>query len=70
MRLWRGLAERALTSISEHINSVPNGSNYLERLTAKAKTFKVPIERPAATLRSRRHLSLLVPFSNVQVESH
>ncbi len=45
-----GMAERAMTSISEYINSVPNGRNFLERLTASVKTFKVPIATPAATL--------------------
>ena len=38
-----GLAERAATSISSYINAVPGGTNYLERLTAAAKTFNVPL---------------------------
>jgi hypothetical protein len=38
-----GLSERASTSITSYINGVPNGSNYLERLTAAAKTFNVPV---------------------------
>ena len=38
-----GLAERAATSISSYINAVPSGTNYLERLTAAAKTFNVPV---------------------------
>lgn len=45
-----GLAERAATSISEYINAVPKDSNFLERLTAEGKTFKVPIATPPATL--------------------
>jgi len=38
-----GLSERAATSVSEYINTVPNGANYQERLTAAAKTFNVPV---------------------------
>ena len=39
-----GLAFGAKTSISEYINLVPDNSSYLERLTATAKTFKVPVQ--------------------------
>lgn len=38
-----GLAMGAPASISEYINSTPNGTSYLERLTAAAKTFNVPV---------------------------
>jgi hypothetical protein len=38
-----GLSQRAGTSISSYINVVPNGSNYLERLTTSDKTFNVPV---------------------------
>lgn len=38
-----GLAQRAGTSISSYINVVPNGTNFLERLTATGKTFNVPV---------------------------
>ncbi len=38
-----GMAQRAQTSISSYINAVPNGTNFLERLTAGAKTFNVPV---------------------------
>jgi hypothetical protein len=38
-----GLSERAGTSISSYINVVPNGTNFLERLTAADKTFNVPV---------------------------
>jgi len=38
-----GLAMGSPSSISSYINSVPNGSNFLERLTAGAKTFNVPV---------------------------
>ncbi len=38
-----GLAMGAPSSISSYINSVPNGTNFLERLTAGAKTFNVPV---------------------------
>jgi len=45
-----GLEQRAARSISEYIDSIPEGSNYLERLTAISKTFRVPIATPATTL--------------------
>ena len=45
-----GLAERAQNSISQYIDALPRGTNYLERLTAAAKTFKVPIATPAAII--------------------
>ena len=38
-----GMTERAGSSISSYINAVPSGTNYLERLTAAAKTFNVPV---------------------------
>jgi hypothetical protein len=38
-----GLAQRAGSSISSYINVVPNGTNFLERLTAADKTFNVPV---------------------------
>jgi hypothetical protein len=38
-----GLAERAATSISSYIGVIPSGSNYVERLSATAKTFNVPV---------------------------
>ncbi len=38
-----GLSLRAATSISSYINVIPNGSNFLERLTATSKTFNVPV---------------------------
>ena len=38
-----GMSERAATSISSYINTVPSGSNFLERLTAGGKTFNVPV---------------------------
>jgi len=38
-----GLSLRAATSISSYIGVVPNGSNFLERLTASSKTFNVPV---------------------------
>jgi hypothetical protein len=38
-----GLSQRAGTSISSYINVVPNGSNFLERLTTSDKTFNVPV---------------------------
>ena len=38
-----GLAQRATTSISQYINALPSGTNYLERLTATGKTFNVPV---------------------------
>jgi hypothetical protein len=38
-----GLSLRSATSISSYIGVIPNGSNYLERLTASAKTFNVPV---------------------------
>lgn len=37
------LAIGASTSVSYYINSLPNNSSFLERLTASAKTFKVPV---------------------------
>jgi len=40
---WGGMAQRASASISSYINAVPNGTNYLERLTAGAKTLNVPL---------------------------
>jgi hypothetical protein len=46
-----GLVERAPTSISEVINAVPTGSNWLERLTNIQKSFKVPIATPPAVLK-------------------
>jgi hypothetical protein len=45
-----GLSERAGSSISQYIDSVPTGANYLERLTASEKSFNVPIATPAASL--------------------
>lgn len=38
-----GLSQRAATSISSYINVVPNGTNFLERLTSTGKTFNVPV---------------------------
>jgi hypothetical protein len=38
-----GLSQRAGSSISSYINVVPNGTNFLERLTASDKTFNVPV---------------------------
>jgi hypothetical protein len=38
-----GLAMGAPSSISSYINSTPNGTNFLERLTSGAKTFNVPV---------------------------
>ena len=38
-----GLSQRASSSISSYIAVIPTGSNYLERLTATAKTFNVPV---------------------------
>ena len=38
-----GLAMGAPTSISSYINTSPNGTNFLERLTAAAKAFNVPV---------------------------
>ena len=38
-----GLAIGAPASISSYINSTPNGTNFLERLTASGKTFNVPV---------------------------
>ena len=38
-----GLSQRAGTSISSYINVVPNGTNFLERLTAAGKTVNVPL---------------------------
>jgi len=38
-----GLSQRAGTSISSYINVVPNGTNFLERLTASDKIFNVPV---------------------------
>jgi hypothetical protein len=38
-----GLSERAATSISSYISTIPNGSNFTERLTATAKTINVPV---------------------------
>ena len=38
-----GLALGAPSSISSYINSLPNGTNFLERLTGTAKTFNVPV---------------------------
>lgn len=38
-----GLAMGAPVSISSYINSLPNGTSFLERLTAGAKTFNVPV---------------------------
>ncbi len=38
-----GLAMGAPASISSYINAIPNGTNFLERLTAGAKTFNVPV---------------------------
>jgi hypothetical protein len=38
-----GLAVGAPVSISSYINSLPNGTGFLERLTAGAKTFNVPV---------------------------
>jgi hypothetical protein len=45
-----GFSERASVSISQYIRSVPNGVNYLERLTADRKTFGVPIATPGTSL--------------------
>jgi hypothetical protein len=38
-----GLSLRAATSISSYTGVIPNGSNFLERLTATSKTFNVPV---------------------------
>ena len=38
-----GLAIGAPASISSYINTAPNGSSYLERLTAAGKSFNVPV---------------------------
>ncbi len=38
-----GLAQRAGTSISSYINVIPNGTNFLERLTATGDTLNVPL---------------------------
>ena len=38
-----GLAVGAPISISSYINAPPNGTSFLERLTAGAKTFNVPV---------------------------
>ena len=38
-----GLFLRAPASISQYINALPTGSNWLERLTAAGKTFNVPV---------------------------
>jgi hypothetical protein len=38
-----GMTQRAATSISSYINSLPSGTNFLERLTASGKTFNVPV---------------------------
>jgi hypothetical protein len=38
-----GLAIGAPVSISSYINSLPNGTSFLERLTSGAKTFNVPV---------------------------
>lgn len=38
-----GLSLRAGASITSYINVVPNGTNFLERLTATKKTFNVPV---------------------------
>jgi len=37
------LCTRAATSISQYINSLPDGSSWLERLTSGVKTFRVPL---------------------------
>ena len=41
--IYAGMALGAPTSISSYINSTPNGSSWLERLTTGAKTFNVPV---------------------------
>ena len=38
-----GLAMGAPVSISSYINAIPNGTNYLERLTAAGKIFNIPV---------------------------
>jgi hypothetical protein len=38
-----GLSQRAGTSISSYINVVPNGTNFLERLTSSSDTLNVPL---------------------------
>jgi hypothetical protein len=38
-----GLDFRAASSVSTYINTIPTGTNYLERLTNAAKTFNVPV---------------------------
>ena len=38
-----GLSLRAASSISTYINAIPNGTNFLERLTTSNKLFNVPV---------------------------
>lgn len=38
-----GLSLRAASSISTYINAIPNGTNFLERLTTSDKLFNVPV---------------------------
>jgi hypothetical protein len=38
-----GMSQRAATSITSYINTLPSGTNFLERLTAGGKTFNVPL---------------------------
>ncbi len=38
-----GLTERAGTAISSYIGAIPTGANFVERVTAAAKTFNVPV---------------------------
>jgi hypothetical protein len=50
--LSQQLCFRAPTSISNYINHLPDGSSWLERLTASLKIFTVPVQAPNFQLQS------------------
>ncbi len=61
-----GLAIGAPASISSYINVVPNGTNFLERLTAGMKTFNVAVNANAGLSISGGNITLPITGSGSQ----
>jgi hypothetical protein len=61
-----GLSQRAATSITSYIDVMPNGTNFLERLTASGKTFNVPLTASSGLAVTGGSVTLPVTGSEAQ----
>ena len=61
-----GLSVRAASSISSYINAIPNGTNFLERLTNSGKTVNVPMTLNASLAVTTGSVTLPVTGTGAQ----